>query len=119
MSRLSNNQWRWVLSAILFLGGLSLLALVLHANRTRSIFENAELVSDVWFQVTLLDAYLGFFIFYGWVLWKESSLFSRLVWLVLILGLGNMATVAYLIIQIIKLPTGQPLANILRREIVS
>ena len=57
--------------------GLILVALVVRAVADRSIMQNGHLMSDVWFQVTLLDAYIGFGIFYAWVVHRERSVRGR------------------------------------------
>ncbi len=90
-----------------------LLAFTVRASLERSLFNNASLMQDVWFQVTLLDAYLGFFIFYVWVAWKEQSVLSRVVWFVLIMAFGNMATSLYVVVQITRHPKTRPVSETL------
>jgi hypothetical protein len=51
---------------------------------------------------TLLDAYLGFFIFYVWVAYKERAASTRILWFLLIMGLGNMAKAFYVLLQLRK-----------------
>lgn len=59
-----------------------------------------ELWQSLWFRATLLDAYCGFITFYVWVAYKERSFTSRIMWLVLIMGLGNLAMSLYVLIQL-------------------
>lgn len=88
-------------TAILLISGfLLLVAGIVKASLERSITDNGHLMTDAWFQVTLLDAYVGFGIFYGWVFFRENSLLSRVLWFVLIMTLGNVATISYLLMQI-------------------
>ena len=47
--------------------------------------------------------------------YKENTLWSRLLWLVLILGLGNIAMSLYVLIQLFRLKTDQPVEALLRR----
>ena len=72
-------------------------------------------LANRWFQATLADAYLGFATFYVWVAYRESSLFARVLWLVLILLLGNLAMSAYVVIQLVMLPAGADLSSLLLR----
>jgi uncharacterized membrane protein len=72
--------------------------------------------ANPWAVATLYDAYSGFFIFFAYVAWRERSLASRLVWFLLIMGLGNMATAAYLLIALARLGPDEPAAAILTRE---
>ena len=95
--------------------GLILVALVVRAVADRSIMQNGHLMSDVWFQVTLLDAYIGFGIFYAWVVHRERSAPARILWFILIMSLGNIATIAFVLLQYAQLPRGAPLSQVLHR----
>jgi hypothetical protein len=64
--------------------------------------------SNPWAVATLYDAYFGFITFWLWVAYKENTLWSRLLWLVLILGLGNIAMSLYVLIQLFRLKPDQP-----------
>ena len=39
----------------------------------------------------------------------------RIVWFVLIMALGNIATSAYVLLQVFKLKAGEPIANVITR----
>lgn len=53
--------------------------------------------TSLWFQATLMDAYFGFFFFFLWVCYRETCWMKRLLWGVLIAGLGNMAMASYVL----------------------
>lgn len=69
-----------------------------------------------WFIATLFDAYFAFLWFWLWIAYKERNWAARIVWLVLILGLGNIAMAAYMLIQIARLPSGAPFEALLLRR---
>ncbi|MEQ1439168.1 DUF1475 family protein [Fontimonas sp. SYSU GA230001] len=69
-----------------------------------------------WLVATLFDAYFGFLWFWLWVAYKETRWTPRLVWLLLILGLGNMAMAAYVLIRIARLPAGARVEDLLLRD---
>jgi len=71
--------------------------------------------ANPWAVATLYDAYFGFITFWLWVAYKESTLGSRLLWLVLILGLGNIAMSLYVLIQLFRLKPDQSVEVLLRR----
>lgn len=71
---------------------------------------------NAWFVATLVDAYFGFLWFYLWVAYKESSWMARLLWLPMILLLGNMAMAAYMLLQLHKLPKNPTAADLLLRR---
>jgi len=88
---------------------VTMLGFTVKATLQRSVLDNGHLISDPWFQATLVDTYLGFLTFYLWVAWKESTMIARATWFVLIMTLGNMAMAAYVFWQLWKLEPGQPL----------
>ncbi len=71
--------------------------------------------ANPWAVATLYDAYFGFITFWVWVAYKEKTLLARLLWLVLIFGLGNIAMSLYVLIQLFRLKPGQPVEAMLRR----
>jgi hypothetical protein len=71
--------------------------------------------ANPWAVATLYDAYFGFITFWVWVAYKERTMWSRLLWLVLILGLGNIAMSLYVLIQLFRLKPEQPMEALLRR----
>ena len=72
--------------------------------------------ANPWAVATLYDAYFGFITFWMWVAYKEDALWSRLLWLVLILGLGNIAMSLYVLIQLFRLKPEQSVEALLFRE---
>lgn len=74
-----------------------------------------SLAGNPWSVATLYDAYFGFLTFWVWVSYKENTMWSRLLWLVLILGLGNIAMSLYVLIQLFRLKPDEPAEALLRR----
>ena len=68
-----------------------------------------------WAVATLYDAYFGFITFWVWVAYKERALWARVMWLVLILCLGNIAMSLYMLIQLFRLKRDQPLEALFLR----
>ena len=71
--------------------------------------------ANPWAVATLYDAYFSFITFWVWVAHKENTLWSRLLWLVLILSLGNIAMSLYVLIQLFRLKPDQSVEALLRR----
>jgi len=71
--------------------------------------------ANPWAVATLYDAYFGFITFWLWVAYKENTLWARLLWLALILGLGNIAMSLYVLIQLFRLKPDQPAEALFRR----
>lgn len=73
------------------------------------------LVLHPWFIATLFDTYFGFLTFYVWLAYRESSWRARLLWLVAILALGNIAMSSYVLLIVWRLPPAAPIARVLLR----
>ena len=59
--------------------------------------------ANPWAVATLWDVYFGFLTFYLWVIYKERESGARILWFLLIMGLGNIATSLYILIQLLRL----------------
>ena len=70
--------------------------------------------ANPWAVATLWDAYFGFLTFYVWVCFKETGWLARLLWFVLIMGLGNIAMSLYVLIQLFRLKPEQPVEALLQ-----
>jgi Protein of unknown function (DUF1475) len=60
--------------------------------------------NNPWFVATLFDTYFAFLWFWLWVAWREASVGSRLLWLLLILLGGNIAMATYVLLALWRLP---------------
>ena len=80
---------------------VSMLAVTTYASLDQNILEiGPELTRNPWFHATLVDAYFGFLTFYVWVAYKESGVWRKLVWFLLIMALGNIAMSIYVLVQL-------------------
>ena len=104
--------------ALLFAGILlAMSTLTIYASLDRSVVEaGGQLILDPWFQATLFDAYFGFLTFYVWVAYKESGITRKSVWFVLIMGLGNIAMSAYVLIQLKRWDSSRGIEALLTRN---
>lgn len=74
------------------------------------------LLKDPWVIATLFDAYYGFITFYLWVCYKENSMLARLLWLIGIMLLGNIAMAIYVLIQLFKLDKDATMTDLLIKK---
>ena len=72
--------------------------------------------ANPWAIATLYDAYFGFVTFYAWVFYKERRVWKRVLWFLLIMGLGNIAMSFYVLIQLFRLRPEEPASSILQRR---
>lgn len=66
-----------------------------------------------WAVATLFDAYCGFLTFFVWVACRERGLAVKILWLVLILLLGNIAMSFYVLLQLFRMKPGEPISALL------
>jgi predicted permease len=72
--------------------------------------------ANPWAVATLWDAYFGFLTFYVWVVYKERKIWLRMLWFLLIMGLGNIAMSLYVLIQLMRLRGDESAETILWRR---
>jgi hypothetical protein len=64
--------------------------------------EGSILTSIAWGKVSLIDVYIGFFLFSGWVLFREQKTSTAVIWIVSIMILGNFITCLYATITLFQ-----------------
>jgi predicted membrane protein len=57
--------------------------------------EGSILFSLAWGKVSLIDVYIGFFLFSAWVLYREEKWMAAVLWILSIMILGNFITCLY------------------------
>ena len=104
---------RIVFSAVL----IAMLCVTMWAGSIVALWDTPRAVAThPWFIATLFDTYFGFLTFYCWVAYKECTNMARVVWLIAILLLGNIAMAAYMLGQLFKLPADAKMESLLLRQ---
>ena len=95
----------------------AMLCVTTWASNIVALWETPRAVAThPWFIATLFDTYFAFLTFYCWVAYKETSNLARVVWLVAILLLGNIAMAAYMLWKLACLPADAKIETLLLRE---
>ena len=63
--------------------------------------EGATLLGMAWGVVSLVDLYVGFILFSGWIVYRESSLGRAVVWVILMMVLGFFTASVYVLLALI------------------
>ena len=63
--------------------------------------EGKVLLSMPWGIVSLVDVYIGFILFSGWIAYRERSLVRSAVWITLVMILGNFTASLYVLIALL------------------
>ena len=113
MNRILLNSLRALFALIL----LAMLSVIITASIDQNMFEAVSTMwSNWWFRTTVADLYFGFITFFVWVAYKELRLWRKLVWFASIMLLGNVATSAYMLLELFKLKEGDTLQTLLTRR---
>ena len=87
---------------LLFLGAIIMILAIAYAMIYGSFWEEAKVLFPLpWFQLSMIDLYLGFFLFGGWILFRESSRGKAIGWIVALCLLGNLAACVYALLALI------------------
>jgi hypothetical protein len=63
--------------------------------------EGSILLSMPWGIVSIVDLYVGFTLFSGWIIYRERSLVRSIVWVILMMVLGSFTASLYALIALI------------------
>jgi hypothetical protein len=55
-----------------------------------------------WFHLSMIDLYVGFCLFAGWIVFRERNLLVALVWIALLMMLGNLVSCGYALLVLIR-----------------
>jgi hypothetical protein len=62
--------------------------------------EGSQLFSMPWGIVSLVDLYVGFVLFSGWIVYREKSLARSAIWVILMMVLGSWTASLYTLIAL-------------------
>ena len=78
-----------IAKAISFLGMIAMVAVLFYGFTVGNFVEDgAELLSNPWGIVSIVDLYVGFTLFSIWIIYRENSVLHSIVWVVLMMVLG-------------------------------
>lgn len=90
----------YIVAGMAAAGLIVLLSLVLIAAREASVAEGFRVVlAEWWGVVAIVDLYFGLLVVAGWISIVEQRKAAAFVWLVALLCLGNIATMAYVLLR--------------------
>jgi uncharacterized membrane protein YczE len=77
---------------------------VITTSMESSLFKEWDALGNIpWMRATLWDFYTNLLVIFVWICYKEKKLAWKLVWLILLVTLGSIATCAYLLIKLFRL----------------
>lgn len=98
------NTLKVLFSVLLVAMGYSVVA----TQMKTPLFENWDYLAGVpWMKTTLQDFYTNVLVLSAWICYKESKLWKKALWILLLCTLGSIATVAYALIELFKVKPGE------------
>lgn len=77
---------------------------VIKTSLESNLFEQWDFLGNIpWMRATLFDFYANVLVIFIWVCYKENSIVSKIIWLILLVCLGSIASCLYVLIQLFKL----------------
>ena len=103
---------------VLFAGVFAFMTYQVVVTSTKSnLFKEWDYLGSIpWMRTTLYDFYANALLIALWVLYKEKALWSKTVWVLLLAGLGSIATSAYVLIQLFRLKKGDSIVDLLIKQ---
>ena len=84
------------------LGALAMAAVLIYGFSVGDFGgEGQVLLSMPWGIVSLIDVYVGFILFSGWIVYREKSLLRSAIWVIAVMVLGNLTASLYALIALI------------------
>ena len=103
-----------VIFSLLFVG---MCYVVISTSIQSNLFTNWDFLGSIpWMRATLWDFYTNVFFIFIWVCYKERSIGFKIVWLILLVTLGSIATCGYVLIQLFKLKQGEGLKEFFSKQ---
>ena len=89
--------------------------MVVSTSLESSLFKDWDFLGSIpWMRATLWDFYANVLVIYLWVLYRERSIFLKVLWAILFFTLGSIGTIGYVLIQLFTLKRGEGILEVLK-----
>lgn len=84
------------------LGALAMSIILIYAFVEGDFFrEGRQLLAMPWGIVSLVDLYVGFFLFSGWILFRDGITLPSVGWIMAVMTLGSFAICLYVLVAVL------------------
>jgi hypothetical protein len=78
-----------------------------------NLFKEWDFLGSIpWMRATLWDFYANVLVIFVWVCYKERSIGIKIMWLILLVVLGSIASCAFILIQLFRLKPNEGLKEL-------
>ena len=85
---------------------------VISTSIESNLFKEWDFLASIpWMKATLVDFYVNTVVIFTWMAFRENKWSVRILWLVLFVFLGSIATTFYVLLQLFALKKDEPVIN--------
>jgi hypothetical protein len=90
-----------IAKAVSLLGLLAMTAALIYGFTAGDFLQDgAQLLSNPWGIVSIIDLYVGFILFSGWIIYREKSIVRSIIWVFFMMVLGFFTGALYTFIAL-------------------
>ena len=90
---------------------------VISTSISSNLFQQWHFLGGIpWMRATLWDFYANVLVIFIWVCYKEKNLALKVIWLVLLVVLGSIASCAFVLIQLFRLKPNEGLKEFFGKQ---
>lgn len=90
---------------------------VISTSMASNLFSQWDFLGGIpWMRATLWDFYANVTVIFVWLCYKENKLYLKIIWLILLVALGSIASCAYMLIQLFKLKPGEGVKELFSKQ---
>lgn len=91
--------------------------MVISTSMSSNLFKQWDFLGNIpWMRATLWDFYANVLVIFVWVCYKETSIALKIVWLILLVTLGSIASCAFMLIQLFGLKPNEGLKELFGKQ---
>src|ERR1700761_2134769 len=90
---------------------------VINTSLQSNLFKEWDFLGGIpWMRATLWDFYANVLVIFVWVCYKEKNWALKILWLLLLVCLGSIASCAFVLIQLFRLKPGEGLKELFSKQ---
>jgi hypothetical protein len=94
---------------------IGMIWVVVTTSLESSLFNEWDFLASIpWMRATLWDFYANILLIYLWLIWRERNVGIRILWAVLFISLGSIASIGYVLIHLYRLSTWDDISFLLQ-----
>jgi len=90
---------------------------VVSTSLNSNLFKEWDFLGSIpWMRATLWDFYANVTVIFLWICYKEKGIVFKIIWLILLVALGSIASCAYVLIQLFRLKPNEGIKELLTKQ---